>query len=324
MSGVKRIAVLDDYERQALALADWLPVQARCEVDVFHRPLAPHEAAEVLAPYDAICLVRERMPVPAALLEQLPRLRFIAATGPWNRTLDVAAARQRGVFVSHTVTREASTHATAELAWGLALAVARHIASGDAALRAGTWASRVGLGLHGQRLGLIGLGRIGERMAAIGRAFGLEVVAWSQNLSPERAAAAGARWVSKQELLATSDVVSLHVVLSERTRGLLGREELRCMKPSCVLVNTARGPLVDEGALLEVLIERRIAGAGLDVFDREPLPADHPLTRLDNVVLTPHLGFSTQAIFRGYFEDTVENLLAWLEGEPIRQMPEVL
>jgi D-3-phosphoglycerate dehydrogenase len=318
---MKKIAILDDYERQALDLADWSVLEDRCQIDVFHHRLAvPDEAAEKLLPYDAVCLVRERMPMPATLLERLPKLRFIAATGPWNRTIDLAAARALGIEASHTTPREIGGYATAELAWGLALAVARHIVRCDGELRRGVWGSRMGQALHGQRLGLLGLGRIGAHMAAIGNAFGMEVVAWSANLTQDKAAAAGARLVGKEELLRTSDLVSLHVVLSERTRALLGREELGWMKSSAILVNTARGPLVDEAALVDALRERRIAGAGLDVFDQEPLPAGHPLAALDNVVITPHLGFSTGAIFRGYFEDTVENLQAWLAGHPIRPL----
>jgi phosphoglycerate dehydrogenase-like enzyme len=318
---LKKIAILDDYERQAFALADWSAVKRQCQVDAFHRPLrVPDEAAEFLLPYDAVCLVRERTPIPASLIERLPNLRFIAATGPWNRTIDLAAARAHGIAVSHTAPREAGAHATAELAWGLALAVARHITGCDREMRQGRWSSRMGLGLHGQRLGLLGLGRIGSHMATIGRAFGMEVVAWSANLTKERAAAAGVQWVIREELLRTSDLVSLHVILSERTRGLIGREELSWMKPTSILVNTARGPLVDEAALVDALLHHRIAGAGLDVFGEEPLPAGHPLAGLDNVVLTPHLGFSTTAIFRGYFQDTVENLLAWLAGSPIRPL----
>lgn len=321
-----RLAILNDHEHHALALADWSAVQAQCEVDVFHRPLSvPDEAAEVLAPYDVICLVRERMPVPASLIMRLPRLRYIAATGPWNRTIDLGAARARRIAVSHTVPREAGAHATAELAFGLMIAAGRGIVEGDARLRQGQWQSRAGLGLHGKRLGLIGLGRIGRCMAASGNAFGMDVFAWSQNLTVEAAKAAGARLVTLDELLRSSDFVSLHVILSERTRGLLGADQLARMKSSAILVNTARGPIVEEAALINALRERRIAGAGLDVFDREPLEHDHPLLSLQNAVLTPHLGFSTEGIFRGYFEDTVENVLAWLGGRIIRPLeaPEV-
>lgn len=316
-----RLAILNDHEHLALSLADWSAVRAQCDIDVFDRPLSVSgEAAEALAPYDIVCLVRERMPMPAGLIERLPKLRYIAATGPWNRTVDLAACAARGIAVSHTTPREEGAHATAELAFGLMIAVGRSIAACDAELRQGRWASRVGLGLHGQRLGLLGLGRIGRRMAAIGKAFGMDVVAWSHHLTPDAAQAAGARLVSQEELLRTSDFVSLHVILGDRTRGLIGAGELSWMKPSAILVNTSRGPLIDEAALIEALRERRIAGAGLDVFDQEPLPAGHPLLFLPNVVLTPHLGFSTEGIFRGYFSDTVENVLAWLGGRILRPL----
>lgn len=316
-----RLAILNDHEELALSLADWSAVRAHCDVDVFNQPLAvPGEAAEALAPYDILCLVRERMPVPASLIDRLPRLRYIAATGPWNRTVDLAACAARGIAVSHTTPREDAAHATAELAFGLMIAAGRSIAACDAELRQGRWASRVGRGLHGQRLGLIGLGRIGQRMAAIGTAFGMEVVAWSHHLTPEAAQRASARWVPMDELLRTSDVVSLHVILGERTRGLIGAAELDRMKRSAILVNTARGPLVVEAALITALREGRIAGAGLDVFEHEPLPAGHPLTALPNAVLTPHLGFASEGIFKGYYTDTVENVLAWLGGRLLRPL----
>jgi len=316
-----RIAILNDHERHALVLADWSPVQRHGDIDVFDRPLSvPDEAAQVLAPYDVICLVRERMAVPAALIERLPRLKYIAATGPWNRTIDLQATQARGIAVSHTALREGGAHYTAELAFGLMIAVGRSIAACDAELRKGHWASRAGQPLFGKRLGLVGLGRIGRRMAAVGNAFGMEVVAWSHNLSAEAAQAAGARLVSKEELLGASDFVSLHVILSERTRGLIGAAELAQMLPTAILCNTSRGPLVDEAALIEALQSKRIAGAGLDVFDEEPLPPCHPLLALPNTVLTPHLGFSTEATFRGYFEDTVENVLAWLGGRIMRPL----
>ncbi len=316
-----RLAILNDHERLALSLADWSDVRAQCDIDVFDRPLSVSgEAAEVLAPYDILCLVRERMPLPSSLIEALPKLRYVAATGPWNRTIDLAACEARGIAVSHTTPREDGAHSTAELAFGLMIAAGRSIAACDAQLRQGHWASRVGLGLHGQRLGLVGLGRIGRRMAAIGAAFGMDVVAWSQNLTAGAASEAGARYVTREELFRTSDFISLHVILGERTRGLVGAAEFAMMKRSAVLVNTARGPLVDEAALLQALREQRIAGAGLDVFDQEPLPPGHPLTVLPNVVLTPHLGFSTEGIFRGFFTDTVENVLAWLGGRVLRPL----
>ncbi len=316
-----RLAILNDHEGLALSLADWSTVRMHCDIDVFDHPISvPEEAAEVLAPYDILCLVRERMPMPASLIERLPKLRYIAATGPWNHTIDLAACVARGIAVSHTTPREDAAHATAELAFGLMIAAGRSIAACDAELRQGRWASRVGHGLFGQRLGLIGLGRIGRCMAAIGNAFGMEVVAWSHHLTAKAAQAAGARLVTKEALLRSSDFVSLHVILGERTRGLIGEAELSWMKRSAILVNTSRGPIVDEVALVDALREGRIAGAGLDVFEREPLPPGHPLAELSNTVLTPHLGFSNESIFRGYYTDTVENVLAWLGGRILRPL----
>ena len=319
---MRRLAILNDHEGCALRLADWSAVAAQCRIDVFERPLpSTEEAARVLAPYEILCLVRERMALPGALLAQLPALRFIAATGPINRTIDLQASQARGIMVSYTRANDHAIHATAELAWALALAVARHVAASDQAMRQGRWPSRLGQGLRGRCLGLLGLGRIGQCMARIGQAFGMEVIAWSENLQPASAAAAGVERVGRKALFRRSDVLSLHVVLSDRTRGLVGRHELALMKPSAILVNTARGPVVDEDALVDALERGAIAGAGLDVYALEPLPAGHALTRLPNVVMTPHLGFSTEEIFRGYFSDCVENVLAYLSGKPIRTTP---
>jgi len=318
---VRRLAILNDHECQSKVLADWSQVEQQCAIDVFTQPLqVPDEAANALEPYEIVCLMRERMAMPQTLLARLPNLRFIAATGPFNRTIDFEATQRQGIVVSHTVLRDTATHATAELAWALVLAVARHVAASDKALRQGQWPSRLGKGLHGQRLGLLGLGRIGRQMAKIGQAFGMDVIAWSENLTPEMATAAGARWVTRETLFRDSDVLSVHLVLSERTRGLVGARELGLMKPSAILVNTARGPIVDEHALQDALARGAITGAGLDVFAQEPLPPGHGLTQLPNVVLTPHLGFSTDEIFRSYYTDTVENVLAYLAGQPIRPL----
>jgi D-3-phosphoglycerate dehydrogenase len=316
---VRRLAILNDHERQSQKLADWSDVASQCSIDVFHRPLEmPDEAASVLAPYEMICLVRERMAMPGALLRRLPKLRFIAATGPINRTIDLKAAEAQGIVVSYTAPRDLAIHATAELAWALILAVARRVASSDRAMRQGQWLSRTGHGMRGQCLGLLGLGRIGQCVARIGQAFGMQVIAWSENLRPGAAAAVGVQWVERDELFRMSDVLSLHVVLSDRTRGLVGAREISLMKQSSILINTARGPLIDEGALIDALTRGAIAGAGLDVFAQEPLPPGHALTSIPDVVLTPHLGFSTEEVFRGYFSDAVENLQAYLVGKPIR------
>jgi len=318
---VRRLAILNDHERQALALADWSAVAALCEIRVFDRPLTvPDEAARELQGVEIICLVRERTAVPVDLIARLPALRFIAVTGPFHRTLDLSAAARRGIAVSHTLPRDTAIHATAELTWGLILSAARHIASSDREMRIGNWPSGLGQGLRGRCLGLLGLGQISRRVALIGQAFSMEVIAWSQNLTHEAAALVGVRRVERDELFARSDVLSIHVVLSERTRGLVGARELSQMKSSAILVNTSRGPVVDEQALVTALTQGVIAAAGLDVFDQEPLAAMHPLRSLSNVVLTPHLGFSTKEIFRAYFEDTIDNVLAYLAGAPIRRL----
>ena len=313
-----KVAVLDDYQRVALRMADWSALAGRAEVQVFDRNLAvPDEAAAALADYEVVCLMRERMAFPRALFERLPDLRLIVLTGMRSPSLDLGAAADRGVLVCHT--RGGGTeHSTTELAWGLVLACARRIAREDRVMHEGGWQSTIGTMLHGKTLGLLGLGRLGGRMAALGQAFGMEVIAWSENLTPSRAAEAGAERVEKEELFRRSDVVSIHLVLGERTRGLVGAGEIGLMKPSAFLVNTSRGPIVDETALVEALRTGRIAGAGLDVYDREPLPPDHPLRHLDNTVLTPHLGYVTEETYRVFFADMVEDIAAYLDGRPIR------
>lgn len=319
---MRRLAVLNDHERLSQQLTDWSPVADHFRIDVFDRPLAvPDEAALVLQPYEILCLVRERMPLPGALLRQLPNLRFIAATGPVNRTLDLQAARDQGIVVSYTAPRDTAIHATAELTWALILAVARHVAASDHAMRRGQWPSRLGQGLRAKCLGLLGLGRIGQCMARIGQAFGMRVIAWSEHLTTEAATSVGVQRVERDVLFSQSDVLSVHVVLSSRTQGMVGAREIALMKPSAILVNTARGPVINEEALVDALARGAIAGAGLDVYAEEPLPSGHVLARLPNVVLTPHLGYSTEEIFRSYFTDTVENLLAYVAGRPIRTQP---
>ncbi len=313
-----KIAVLDDYQNVALTFADWSKVQAACQVQVFNRHLASvDEAAAALADFEILCLMRERMAVPAPLIGRLPKLKLIVITGAHNRTLDLAAAAAHGITVSHT--RSAGTeHPTSELTWALILAASRQVVFENRILREGGWQKTVGATLHGRTLGIVGLGRLGCAVAGIGRAFGMEVIAWSPNLTPERAQAGGARLATKAELFARSDVVTLHMVLSERTRGLIGAEELALMRQDAVLVNTSRGPLVDEAALLDILIRRKIGAAALDVFDNEPLPADHLFRTLDNVVATPHIGYVTRETFAVFFPDMVENIEAYLAGRPIR------
>ena len=314
-----KLAVLDDYQNVALQFADWSAVARRCEIARFDRNLAvPEEAAKRLAPFDIVCLMRERMPLPRALIERLPNLKFIAVTGLSNRTLDLAAATERGILVSHSLARGTGHYATPELAWALILAAARQIPAENGAMHAGGWQRTVGITLHGRTLGLLGLGRVGRRVAEIGRAVGMEVIAWSQNLTAESAASVGAGRVEKEELFRRSDVLSVHLVLSERTAGIVGARELSLMKPTAILVNTARGPLIDERALLAALSEKRIRTAALDVYEHEPLPDDHPLRRLSNVILTPHLGYVTEEALRIFYEDTVEAVSAFLDGKPIR------
>ena len=259
--------------------------------------------------------MRERTPFPRALLERLPRLRLLVTTGMRNASIDVKAAKERGITVCGT---SGLPYPTAELAWGLVLALFRRIPAEDRASREGRWQTTVGLGLNGKTLGVLGLGTLGSRVAKYGRAFDMEVLAWSQNLTAARAAEVGATLVSKDELLQRSDVVSVHLVLSDRTRGLIRARELGLMKRTAYLVNTSRGPIVDEAALLHALENGTIAGAGLDVFEVEPLPPDHPFLRLPSTVVTPHLGYVTEETYRIFFGHAVENIKAFLDGKPVR------
>jgi D-3-phosphoglycerate dehydrogenase len=312
-----RIAVLDDYQRVATTPGDWDRLGADVSIEVFDRNLASvEEAAAALAPHEVVCLMRERMPMPRALIERLPNLKLIVVTGARTRSIDFEAAAERGIPVCHTRGGE-SHHATPELAWGLILSCARAIPQEHARVRAGAWQETIGTVLHGKTLGLLGLGKLGQRMVPVARAFGMEVIAWSQNLTPERAREGGAEYVDKEALFSRADVVSIHLVLGERTRGIVGEPELSRMKPGAILVNTSRGPLVHEGALLEALEAGRIR-AGLDVFDIEPLPEGHPLRRAPNLVTTPHLGYVTEGTYEAFFEDMVEDIAAWRAGKPVR------
>ncbi len=313
---VLRIAVLDDFQSVSAEFADWSRLPEEAEVVAFADHLDDEDAvAERLAGFDVVVAMRERTPFPRSLLERLPRLRLLVTTGARNAAIDVAAAAERGITVCGT---GAHPTGTAELTWALILAVARHVPEEDAGLRAGGWQRTVGTDLAGARLGVVGLGRLGTRVARIGQAFGMDVVAWSQNLTAERAAEAGVRRVDRDELFAGADVVTVHLVLSDRTRGLVGRDELARMKPGAILVNTSRGPIVDEAALLEALSAGRLGGAGLDVYDREPLPADSPLRTAPRTVLTPHLGYVTRDTYRVFYGDAVEDVAAFLRGEPVR------
>ncbi len=311
-----RVAILDDYQKVALSMADWASLGAGVFVKPFHEPLGGEEAvAQRLHEFDIIVAMRERTPFPRSLLDRLPNLKLLVTTGRRNAAIDIAAAAERGVPVSGTATLSTPP---VELTWALILALARHIPLEAEAMRHGAWQTTIGVGLHGKVLGIVGLGRLGSEVARIGKAFGMDVIAWSQNLTVDRTGPLGVGLVDKDTLFRRADIVTLHLVLSARTRGLVGAAELAAMKPTAFLINTARGPIVDEQALLAALRSRRIAGAGLDVFDREPLQADHPLRALDNVVLTPHLGYVTGENYREAYGQAVEDIRAFLEGSPIR------
>ena len=315
-----KLAILDDYMKVALASADWEGVRRRgTEITVFDTAFASVEdAAARLAPFELVNLLRERTHFTRALIERLPNLKFIAMTGRRAPSLDLAAATERRIVVSNTHGGEGGA-STAEMAWTLLLAAARDLARAERGVRAGRWHEglRAGTVLEERRLGVIGLGRLGSRVAGFGKAFGMDVVAWSQNLTPERAAECGVRRVSKEELFSTCDFISIHVVLSDRTRGLIGAADFARMKPGAILVNTSRGPILDETALIEALRQRRFAHAALDVYSREPLPADHPLRTMDNVTLSPHLGYVNTDVFKHFYGESVKNIEAWLDGKPI-------
>lgn len=311
-----QVAVLDDYQNVAPDMADWRALPPGVSVDFFSDHLSDEDdLARRLEPYRVIVAMRERTPFQRSLLSRLPNLQLLITTGMRNASIDVGAANERGVTVCGT---DGLPYPTAELTWALILALARKVPAEDAATRAGRWQVTIGEGLHGKTLGLIGLGRLGSQVANIGRAFGMNLLAWSQNLTADRAAQFNASLVSKDELLTQSDIVTIHLVLSDRTRGLLGERELSLMKPSAYLINTSRGPIVDEPALIAALESNAIAGAGLDVFDTEPLPLDHKLRTLPNTVLTPHMGYVTAETYRIFYPHAVENIAAYLSGNPTR------
>jgi phosphoglycerate dehydrogenase-like enzyme len=310
-----KIAILDDYQNVALKLADWSPVAERADITVFNDHVSdPFALVERLLPFDVICVMRERTPLPRSIIQQLPQLKMIASTGTRNASIDVEAASERGIAV--TGTRYWSTP-TIEMTWALILASMRHIVKENSAVRDRGWQSSIGEDLHGKTLGVLGLGNIGREVARIGRAFGMKIIAWSQNMTPEMATAAGATLVAKEELFRQADVVTIHVILSRRTRGLVGAAELALMKPTCRLINTSRGPIVDEESLIKVLQSRSIAGAALDVFDEEPLPALHPFRTLSNVLATPHVGYVAESLFRAFYEDAATSITAWLDDQAI-------
>jgi phosphoglycerate dehydrogenase-like enzyme len=312
------MAILDDWERVAAQTVDWAGELPDVEVTIFTDHLRDEAAlCERLTPFDIVMVMRERTPVSAALVAGLPRLQLLVTTGMRNRAVDVGAALARDVIVCGTPGLQ---WAAPELTWALILAVARRIPDAHSSMRAGEWAPTVGLDLHGARLGLLGLGRLGGQVAQVGRAFGMELIAWSPHLTAERAAEHGATLVSKADLFRRADVISIHMVLAESTRGIVGADELALMKPDAILVNTSRGPLIDEAALLTALRDGRLAGAGLDVYAEEPLPGDHPLRTAPGVVLTPHLGYVTRQTFDSFYQHAAEDVQAFLRGQPIRRL----
>ena len=310
------IALLDDYLQVARDLAPWHTLPPEFTLEVFSEAFATEaKAAEKLRPFEILVAMRERTRFPESLLEQLPNLRLLVTTGMRNLSIDLECARQQGVTVCGT---RMLGYPTAELTWALILGLMRNLPAEAAAMQSGGWHVGLGLGLKEKTLGLFGLGKLGAQVAKIGLAFGMRVIAWSENLTTERCAEVGVEHVGREELFRESDVLSLHVVLSERTRGAIGQQELSWMKPSAFLINTSRGPIIEEAALLAALDQQRIAGAGIDVYDQEPLPADHPLRSTPNVLLTGHVGYVTRENFQQAYGDVVENLLAWHSGTPVR------
>ena len=308
-----QIAILDDYQNVALTFADWSRVASQADITVFNDHLSqPDDVIARLQPFDVVCVMRERTPLTREIIERLPRLKMIASTGSGNASIDEQAARERKVQITHTGYRSTPT---IELTWALILASARNLVAETMSVRSGGWQTSIGRELSGRVLGVLGLGRIGSEMARIGVVFGMEVIAWSQNLTAERARADGAERVSKDELFRRSDVLTIHVVLSDRTRGLVNAADLGVMKPTSWLVNTSRGPIVDENALVDALTSKSIAGAAIDVFDTEPLPADHPFRTLPNVLATPHIGYVAEDLYRTFYRDAAANIEAWLATE---------
>jgi phosphoglycerate dehydrogenase-like enzyme len=311
-----RVSILDDYQGVALDMADWSPVRGRAEIAVERKAFADENAAaRALADSEIVCAMRERTAFPRSLVERLPKLKLLVTTGMRNASFDMPALRARGVTVCGT---EGGGLDTAELAWGLILGAARHIAEDHRAMRDGLWQTRIGHRVAGKTLGVLGLGRLGGAVARVGLAFDMPVIAWSTNLTPQRAAEAGVEYVDKESLFRRSDILSVHLVLGPRSRGLVGRAEIALMKPGAILVNTSRGPIVDTEAVIEALEGGRLGYAGFDVYDREPLPADHRLRRAPNVLLTPHIGYVTEENYRSSFPQVVEDVVAFLDGKPVR------
>lgn len=315
-SASKKIAILDDYQGVALEIVDWSPLDGRADITVFRDNLVdPAALIDRLKDFEIVCIMRERTPMSRQILASLPKLELIASNSAKNAAIDMQAASDYGVAVSNT---EYLMYGTTEMTWGLILAAIRRIPQEVAAVKAGKWQSTVGQDINGRTLGILGLGNFGKAVAKVGQAFGMNVVAWSQNLDAAKAAELGVKAVTKDELFRQADILSIHMVLSDRSRGIVGRADLEKMKSTAWLINTSRGPLVDEDALIEILEAGKIGGAGLDVYSTEPLPANHPFRRLPNVLATPHLGYVTEDTYRLFYGQTVENIVAWLDGKPIR------
>ena len=315
-----RVSILDDYQGVALGMADWSPVRARgIEIAVERFPFADEEdVIRSLLDSEIVCAMRERTAFPKSVVDRLPKLKLLITTGMRNASFDMAALKDRGVTVCGTGGPGGGNEDTAELAWGLILGAARHIAEDHQFMRQGGWQTRVGHRVAGKTLGLLGLGRLGSAVARVGLAFGMKAIAWSQNLTAEKAAEQGVERVEKDELFRRSDILSVHLVLSPRSRGLVGRREVGLMKPSAIIVNTSRGPICDTAAIIEALEAGRLAYAGFDVYDKEPLPIDHPLRRAPNVILTPHIGYVTDENYRSSYPQIVENVIGFLDGKPVR------
>jgi phosphoglycerate dehydrogenase-like enzyme len=314
-----RCAILDDYINLTLEITDWSKVRDRVDITVFNQPFASAEAAaDALKDFEIICAMRERTPFPRALFAALPKLKLLITSGMRNAAIDMEAAKDHGVVLCGT---QWARDPTAPLTMGLILELTRNIGRENARMHAGEPLQKfVGMEIEGKTLGVVGLGKLGTKVAKLAQAFGMNVIAWSPNLTPERCKEAGVGYASKEELFSTADIITVHVVLSQRSRGLVGAEDLARMKPTSYLVNTARGPIVDEAALLTTLQQRRIAGAAIDVFSVEPLPVEHPFRKLDNIVLTPHLGYVTAESFRNHYSQMVEGIDAWFKGETLRKL----
>jgi phosphoglycerate dehydrogenase-like enzyme len=316
-----RLAILDDYQNVALSMADWDGLRPSLQIQIFRDTLKSEDAvAERLRDFEIVVAMRERTAFRRSLLERLPKLKLLVTTGMVNASIDKKAAAERGIIVSGTTSLR---HPTAELTWGLMLALARNITREDAGMRQGAWQTTVGISLHGKVLGILGLGKLGSQVAVFGKAFMMDVIAWSENLTIEHADSLGVQRVERQELFRRADFLTIHTVLSKRTRGLVGPDELAAMKSTSYLINTSRGPIVEERALMAALETGKIAGAALDVYDLEPLPPDHALRRLENVILTPHLGYVTDENYRAFYGEAAENVRAFLAGNPIRVLNSV-